>query len=31
VTERVDFEKADAVKCADRQGEGFHSITSIIS
>ena len=31
VTERVDFKKADAVKCADRQGEGFHSITSIIS
>jgi len=31
VTERVDFAKADAVKCADRQGEGFHSITSIIS
>jgi hypothetical protein len=31
VTERVDIAKADAVKCADRQGEGFHSITSIIS
>jgi hypothetical protein len=31
VTERVDFTKADAVKCADHQGEGFHSITSIIS
>jgi hypothetical protein len=31
VTERVDFSKADAVTCADRQGEGFHSITSIIS
>ena len=31
VTERVDYKKADAVKCADRQGEGFHSITSIIS
>ena len=31
VTERVDYAKADAVKCADRQGEGFHSITSIIS
>jgi hypothetical protein len=27
----VDFTKADAVKCADWQGEGFHSITSIIS
>jgi hypothetical protein len=31
VTERVDFTKADAVKCADQQGEGFHSITNIIS
>jgi hypothetical protein len=31
VTERVDVMQADAVKCADRQGEGFHSITSIIS
>ena len=31
VTERVDYRKATAVKCADRQGEGFHSITSIIS
>jgi hypothetical protein len=31
VTERVDFTKAEAVLCADRQGEGFHSITSIIS
>jgi len=31
VTERVDFTKVTAVKCADRQGEGFHSITSIIS
>jgi hypothetical protein len=31
VTERVDFKAADAVKCADRQGEGFHSFTSIIS
>lgn len=31
VTERVDYSKADMVKCADRQGEGFHSITSIIS
>jgi hypothetical protein len=27
----VDFKAADAVKCADRQGEGFHSFTSIIS
>ncbi len=31
VTEKVDLAKARAVKCADRQGEGFHSITSIIS
>ncbi|MCK9590524.1 MAG: hypothetical protein M0Q91_00755 [Methanoregula sp.] len=31
VTERVDLTKVTAVKCADRQGEGFHSITSIIS
>jgi len=31
VAERVDFARADAVKCADRQGEGFHSITSLIS
>jgi hypothetical protein len=30
-TERVDLSKAEAVKCADRQGEGFHSFTSIIS
>ena len=30
VTERVDLTKVTAVKCADRQGEGFHSITSII-
>lgn len=30
ITERVDYKKATAVKCADRQGEGFHSITSII-
>jgi hypothetical protein len=31
ITERVDYAKAEAVKCADRQGEGFHSITNIIS
>lgn len=31
VTERVDYAKADAVKCSDRQGEGFHSITNLIS
>jgi hypothetical protein len=31
VTERVDYTKADAVRCADSRGEGFHSITNIIS
>jgi hypothetical protein len=31
VTGKVDLTKVTAVKCADRQGEGFHSITSIIS
>jgi hypothetical protein len=31
VTEKVDFNKAESVKCADRQGEGFHSITNLIS
>jgi len=31
ITEKVDFTKAQAVKCADRQYEGFHSITNIIS
>jgi hypothetical protein len=31
VTEKVDFTKAEAVKCADRQSGGFHSITNIIS
>jgi hypothetical protein len=31
VTDKVDFTRAEAVKCADRQGEGFHSITSLIS
>lgn len=30
VTGEVDLSKVDAVKCADRQQEGFHSITSII-
>jgi|GEM_PF-142966 len=30
VTEKVDLSKTEAVTCADRQGEGFHSITSII-
>ncbi len=31
VTERVDYGKATAVRCADRQGGGFHSITNLIS
>jgi len=31
ITEKVDLTRVTAVKCADRQGEGFHSITSIIS
>jgi hypothetical protein len=31
VTERVDMAKVTSVKCADRQGGGFHSITNIIS
>lgn len=31
VTERVDYTKVNAVKCADRQRGGFHSITNIIS
>ena len=30
VTEEVDLKKIEGVKCADRQGEGFHSIASII-
>ena len=31
ITEKVDVKKAGAVKCADRQCGGFHSITNIIS
>ena len=31
ITDRVNVSQAEAVKCADRQAEGFHSITSIIS
>jgi len=31
VTGRVDLTKVTSVKCADRQGGGFHSITNIIS
>jgi hypothetical protein len=31
VTDRVDPTQATAVKCADRQGGGFHSIANIIS
>ena len=30
VTDKVDLSAVEAVKCADRQGEGFHSIASII-
>jgi hypothetical protein len=30
VTGEVDLSTVQAVKCADRQGEGFHSITSLI-
>ncbi|NMB77936.1 MAG: hypothetical protein GYA23_02435 [Methanomicrobiales archaeon] len=31
ITERVDLTKAQAVRCADHQGGGFHSITNLIS
>ena len=31
ITEHVDPGKADAVRCADHQGGGFHSITNLIS
>jgi hypothetical protein len=31
VTEEVDMKKVDAVRCADRRGEGFHNIAGIIS
>ena len=31
VTERVDYAKATAVNVLTGQGEGFHSITSLIS
>ncbi|WAC04528.1 MAG: hypothetical protein OS112_08675 [Methanoregula sp.] len=30
VTDEVDLKKAESVNCADRQGEGFHSIANII-
>ena len=30
VTGEVDLSVVQAVRCADRQGEGFHSITSLI-
>jgi len=30
VTGDVDLSTVQAVRCADRQGEGFHSITSLI-
>jgi hypothetical protein len=29
-TDDVDLKKVEAVTCADRQGEGFHSIANII-
>jgi hypothetical protein len=29
-TDPVDLSTVEAVRCADRQGEGFHSIASII-
>ena len=31
VTEEVDVKKAEAVRCADRRGDGFHNIAGIIS
>jgi hypothetical protein len=31
VTDEVDLAKVEAVRCADRTGEGFRSIMSIIS
>lgn len=31
VTEEVDLRRAEAVRCADRRGEGFHNIAGIIS
>ncbi|HNX17621.1 MAG TPA: hypothetical protein PKM50_04730 [Methanoregula sp.] len=30
VTGEVDLSTVQAIRCADRQGEGFHSITNII-
>ena len=30
VTDEVDLKKIESVKCADRQGEGFHNIANII-
>ena len=30
ITGEVDLSQVQAVRCADRQGEGFHSITNII-
>jgi hypothetical protein len=29
-TDEVDLKSVESVRCADRQGEGFHSITNII-
>jgi hypothetical protein len=31
VTEEVNVKNADAVQCADRRGDGFYNIASIIS
>lgn len=31
VTDEVDVRKAEAVRCADWRGEGFHNIAGIIS
>ena len=30
VTEEVNLKKVDMVRCADRQGEGFHNIAGIL-
>lgn len=30
-TDKVDFTRVEAVKCADRRGEGFRSILNVIS
>jgi hypothetical protein len=30
VTDEVDLKKVESITCADREGEGFHSIANII-